>query len=214
MAARLLLATVLAASSGFAQAPSGRWDGNITIAGLKVPFTIVFENGGAGLAGPFVNGDRRVTSTSGSFEGGVVQLHFGPGGAVLRAKLENEELKGEFGGEKLGMHRITAAPYCTCFYEGEAGPEIMGEWEAPETGWKLSIRRTGEDTLAVVSRPEGSLGPLAGRFDGLSFTLRYFDGTRAAVLEMEPRKDGGLDLVWREPGQAARKLKAVKRSGA
>ena len=40
--------------------------------------------------------------------------------------------------------------------------------------------------------------------------LRYFDGKRAAILEIEPRKDEGLDLVWKEPGQGSRKYKAAR----
>lgn len=86
----------------------------------------------------------------------------------------------------------------------------MGSWEVPESGWKLTVRRIGEDTLVGVSRPGGDIGPLAGRFDGLTFMLRYFDGKRAAILEIEPSKDEGLDLVWKEPGQALRKYKAVR----
>ena len=76
--------------------------------------------------------------------------------------------------------------------------------------WQLTIRRKGDDTLAIVSRPGGELGPLVGRFDGLIFTLHYFDGVRAAVLEIAQHKDGDLDLKFTEPGTDVKKYRAVK----
>jgi hypothetical protein len=54
---------------------------------------------------------------------------------------------------------------------------------------------------------------LAGRFDGVSFNLRYFDGVRAALLEIEPAKDGGLELLWKSPEDGSKKLKAVRVKG-
>ena len=64
--------------------------------------------------------------------------------------------------------------------------------------------------IHLVSRPSGELGPIAGRFDGVAFKLHYVDGVRAAVLEIEQRKDGGLDLKFTEPGTDVRKYRAVK----
>jgi hypothetical protein len=196
-----------------AQAPAGRWDGTIAFGALKFPFTIHFEGSGTSFSGAFVNGDTRVPSTSGSFEGGVVRLSFGRLGTRLEAKLADGGLTGSYGSEEQELRPFTASAYCTCSFEGEAGPEIMGAWEVSDTGWRVAIRRKGEDTLATVSRPDGELGPLAGRFDGASFTLRYFDGTRAAVLEIEQRKDAELDLVWKEPGTGVKKYRAVRVEG-
>jgi hypothetical protein len=93
---------------------------------------------------------------------------------------------------------------------GEAGPEIMGVWELPGDGGRLAIRRVGEDTLATLSRAGEEVGPLSGRFNGGFFELSYYDGTRGTLLEIEPRKDGGLDVAWMEPGVAAKKVKAVR----
>jgi hypothetical protein len=59
-------------------------------------------------------------------------------------------------------------------------------------------------------RPEDELGPLSGRFDGVTFMPHYFDGTRGAALELGPHKDGGLDVVLREPGKDVRKRKAIR----
>jgi hypothetical protein len=200
----------LAVICGWAQAPDGRWDGTITYGALNVPFTIHFESNGKTFTGSFVNGDTRVSSTEGSFEAGAVRLTFGTSGTRLEARLVEGQLKGAIGSGGQDMHPFTASQFCSCAIEGDAGPDISGTWEAPDSSWRLTIRRKGDDTLAIVSRPSGELGPLAGRFDGLTFMLRYFDGVRAAMLEIEQRKDGGLDLKFTEPSTDVKKYRAVQ----
>ena len=206
---RLFSAILLAAVAGKAQAPAGRWDGTIQFGSLKVPFRIDFEGTGSSFKGTLVNGDSLVPSTSGSFSDGKLRLSFDPSGAKLEATLADGELKGSVNGSSYGSRPFTASAFCSCGFEGEAGPEIMGTWEVPGNGWRLEIRRKGEDTLATVSRSGDEVGPLTGRFDGAVFTLRYFDGRRAAVLEIERNKSGGLDLVWMEPGQDMKKFTAI-----
>jgi hypothetical protein len=209
MILNMLTMVSLAVACGWAQAPEGRWDGTITYGALNVPFTIHFEPNGKNLTGSFVNGDTRVSSTEGSVEAGSVRLTFGASGARLEATLADGELKGTIGSEQ-DMHPFTASKFCACGPEGEAGPDISGTWEAPDSSLRLTIRRKGEDTLATVSRPSGELGPIAGRSDGVTFMLHYFDGVRAALLEIDQRKDGGLDLKFTEPGTDIKKYRAVQ----
>lgn len=205
----MLAMVSLAAICGWAQELDGRWDGKVTYGTLEVPFTIHFEPNGKTLKGSLLNGDTRVSSTEGSFEAGSLRLNFGASGARLEAKLVNGQLKGTIGnGDK--MRPFTASQFCSCAPEGEAGPDISGIWEVPGSDWRLTIRRKDEDTFATISRPGGELGPLAGRSDGLTFMLHYFDGVRAALLEIEPRKDGGLDLKFTEPGAGEKKYRAVQ----
>lgn len=201
--------TMVSLAVALAQLPDGRWDGTITYGTLNVPFTIYFEHNGKGLTGSFVNGDTRVSSTEGSFEGGSVRLTFGAAGTRLDATLSDGQLKGTYGNGQ-DLHSFTASKFCACGPEGEAGPDISGTWEVPDFNLGLTIRRKGDDTFATVSRPGGELGPLAGRFDGLTFTLQYFDGVRAALLEIEQRKDGGLDLKLTEPGTEVKRYRAVR----
>ncbi len=199
----------LSVTCGRAQELDGRWDGKVTYGALEVPFTIHFEPNGKTLKGSLVNGDSRVSSTEGNFEAGTLRLTFGASGARLEAKLVNGQLKGTVGnGDQ--MRPFTASQFCSCAPEGEAGPDISGTWEVPDSDLRLTIRRKDEDTFATISRPSGELGPLAGRSDGLTFMLHYFDGVRAALLEIELRKDGGLDLKFTEPGAEVKKYRAVK----
>jgi len=196
----------LAAISAWAQPAPGRWDGNVVFGKLKVPFTLHLKGEGAAITGALINGETSVPATSGGFEGGRLRLVFGGQGPILEASLEEGTLKGN-----IGAQTFTASPYCTCGMEGVAGPAIEGLWEIAEHGWKLEVQRKGEDTLVMLSRAGERIGPLNGRYDGLAFLLHYFDGTRAAVLELEDRKDGGLDVAFVEPGKDQVKGKAVRR---
>lgn len=209
----MLAIVSLAAICGWAQELDGRWDGKVIYGALEVPFTIHFEPNGKTLRGFLVNGDTRVSSTEGSFEAGTLRLAFGSSGAAsgarLEAKLVNGQLKGTIGnGDK--MRPFTASQFCSCAPEGEAGQNISGTWEVTDSDLRLTIRRKDEDTFATISRPSGELGPLAGRSDGLTFMLHYFDGVRAALLEIEPRKGGGLDLKFTEPGTDVKKYRAIQ----
>lgn len=211
---KLVLGLLVVVCLGFSQTPSGRWDGTIEYGPLKVPLQLHFESTSNGVRGMFVNGESRVASSEGHFDNGELRLSFASLGTRLEAKLADGGLKGVYGNEKLGMRSLNASAYCTCAYEGEAGPDISGTWEFAGEGWQLSVQRKGEDTLATLRRPGRELGPLHGRFDGVTFALHYFDGIRAAVLELEPRKDGTFDAVLSEPGTDLRKLKLVRSSAA
>ena len=206
---KLVFAALLTTIFACAEAPAGRWDATIRIGALKVPFKMEFEGNGTAFAGSLVHGDVRIRSTSGSFDGKTARLEF-ERSAHLEATLVEKALKGTFGSDKGAMHPFEATEFCTCGFAGEVGPDIMGAWDIPEAGWRLAIRRVGEDTLATLSRGRDDFGPLSGRFDGMSFALSFFDGTQAAVLELEPRKDGGLAALWKEPGAAEKKLQAVR----
>ena len=187
---------LLAAISAWAQPAPGRWDGNVLFGQLKVPFRLDLKGEGAAITGALINGETSVPATSGGFEAGRLRLGFGESGPKLEATLVEGALKGN-----IGAQTFTASPYCTCGMEGVAGPAIEGSWEIAELGWKLDVKRKGEDTLVMLSRAGERIGPLNGRYDGLAFQLHYFDGKRAAVLELEDRKDGGLDALFTEPGK-------------
>ncbi len=199
-----LLCGVLLAAGLWAQAPAGRWDGTAVVAGLKVPFRIDFEGDAGSLRAALVNGDARLASQSGSMVGSVVRLSFE--GMRLEGTIAEGQLTGSFASSKRVIP-FTASAYCTCGVEGEAGPDIAGVWAADDSWWRFAVKRAGDDT--IVSGLE--LGPLSGRFDGIAFQLHYFDGARAALLDLEP-KNGALALVWTVPGAPPKRYRAIKAS--
>ena len=203
MQPRLFSAILLAAATlcHAQQPPAGRWDGTLNWGTLKVPFRIDFEGDADHIKASWVNADHQTSSSSGKFSDGKLLLTFNE--ANLDATLADGQLKGQVKTPAYGTLPFTASPYCSCGYEGEAGPDISGIWETPIG--QIEIKRKGEDTFLTT----GDLGPLSGRFDGAVFTLHYFNGTRPALLEIEQNKTGGLDLLWMEPGgRASKKLKA------
>lgn len=210
-AALLILAALSIAPSCDAQVPAGRWDGTVVYGTMKVPFRIDFDGTGSKIRGTLINGDTRISSTSGSFADDHLRLVFESTGTRLDAVLKDERLDGYFETSKDGRHPFTASAFCSCGYEGEAGPDISGAWEIPEAAWRLAIFRKGEDTFVKVLRSGEEIGPLAGRFDGVTFALHYFDGPRAIVLELEPTKDGRLAVLWQEANQSPKKYVAVRK---
>ena len=205
----VLCAVLLTALPGYGQAPAGRWDGALSFGKVKVPFTLEFQGTADKLTASLVNGDSRIHSTSGSLDNKTFRLAFASLGTRFEASMINGELKGTYHARD-GAIPFTASAYCTCEYEGEPGPETAGVWQSPDSGWRLQIRRKGEDTLATLSHASGEAGPFWGRFDGAVFNLHYFDGVRAALLEIELRKDNAIDVTLTEPGQDIRKFKATR----
>jgi hypothetical protein len=139
----------------------------------------------------------------------TVRLPFSKGGSI-EARLDGGSMKGHFITSQGAKHALEAGRYCTCGFEGEAGPDVSGDWTIDGGKGRLSVQRKGEETFV---RLNGSGPVLAGRFDGAVFTLAYFNGdpANAAWLEMEPAKDGkSMLLVWQKPGEGPVRWTASK----
>ncbi len=204
------IAMMLSASCMFAEGLAGRWDAVATVGSLKIPFTLFFDGKGETFSASLVKGQGRIAASSSSFDGQILRAEFGPAGGHLEAVLKDGDLKGVFGSEKTGKHPFQATAFCTCGFVGEAGPDISGVWESREDQWRLSVKRVGEDTVALIARGGKEIGPLVGRFNGTFFELSFFDGHEGGVLEIEPQNDSLLALSWMEPGAPAKKLKAAR----
>ncbi|MBI4905186.1 MAG: hypothetical protein HY820_16240 [Acidobacteria bacterium] len=194
-----------------AQKLNGRWDGSITVEMVKVPLQLQMTAEGSAVSASWVNGDRRTASIKGSFADGALRIEFASG--KLEARFNETVFKGTYALNGKA-YSLEAAPYCSCSYEGEAGPDVSGLWTFDDGAATVTLRRQGEDTYATLRRGADEIGPLGGRFDGLQFSLHYFDGVRAMVLELEPNKDGTLAAMLEEPGKSQRKAIATKRSPA
>jgi hypothetical protein len=216
----ILLCLVLASDAATPAPPaSGRWDGTIVISDLKVPFSMQLDLSQDAVSGTFVNGEEKVTSTQGTFGGGVLRLTFQQYDTMLEADLGLGGLKGKYGGTRFGSYGLEGGPYCACAAVGEAGPDISGAWTLTEPGAasstpaQLVVQRKGADTIVHLLHPDDTNGALTGLFDGLSFMLHHFDGARASLMEIEPRPDGTLDVTLREQHGAVKKFHAVRMAG-
>ena len=212
-----IVTLISAASLAMAQSLTGLWDAVIHYDDLSIPFSIEFTGDGSQITASFFNGDERVTSTGGVFDGKAAVFRFDHYATRLEATLEDGLLKGTYGGKRSGNHDFEARPH----HEANASPalnvpDIGGVWDVPtespkgEHAWRLIVQQSGPKVSAAILRVDGDTGALTGRYGDGRFVLNHFDGARAAILEMQRRPDGTLALTLKGPHQAVRNLVAWK----
>src|ERR1700689_2194423 len=89
----ILLAALPAAS---AAGITGQWDGVVVANKVEVPFRFEITQHGNQVQGFFFEGDRKVGSTSGSFENGPLKLEYDFLNTVLEATLDGDQLRGPY----------------------------------------------------------------------------------------------------------------------
>ena len=102
------------AISAAAQSVAGQWEGTVVVDGMTIPFRIDISGKGEKLQGAFINGDERVTSTSGRQLRDAVRLNFDQYAEKLNAGLEGGELKGTIEG------KFDPGPPSSSAFSGEA----------------------------------------------------------------------------------------------
>jgi len=194
------------AISAAAQSVAGQWEGTVIVDGMTIPFRIDISGKGEKLQGAFINGDERVTSTSGRQLRDAVRLNFDQYAERLDASLEGGELKGTIEGKfdpgaprtlSFQAKRFVPQP------EPPAGsvPSIGGLWEIEvkspkgESAWRFIVRQSGADVSAAILRVDGDTGALTGRFRDGKFVLSHFSGERPYVMEAAPKPDGSLAIT-------------------
>ncbi|MGA8014217.1 MAG: TlpA disulfide reductase family protein [Candidatus Acidiferrales bacterium] len=201
-----VLAWFTFAISAAAQSVAGQWEGTVVVDGMTIPFRIDISGKGEKLQGAFINGDERVTSTSGRQLRDAVRLNFDQYAEKLNAGLEGDELKGTIEGKfdpgppsslPFQAKRFVPQPY------PPAGsvPSIGGLWEIEvkspkgESAWRFIVRQSGADVSAAILRVDGDTGALTGRYRDGKFVLSHFSGERPYVMEAAPKPDGSLAIT-------------------
>jgi thiol-disulfide isomerase/thioredoxin len=189
-----------------AQALSGLWEGTVVVDGLTIPFRIEISGIGPNVTGAFINGDEKITSTSGSFQDDSLVLNFDQYAERLQGTLRNAQLTGTIEG-KFGPGPRSSLPFeAKPFVAGQnlsaaSIPSIDGRWEIEvkspkgESAWHLIVRQSGPDVSAAILRVDGDTGSLIGRYQDGKFVLSHFSGERPYLLDVSPRADGTLDIV-------------------
>ena len=183
-----------------ATALAGRWDATVVVNGVEVPFLFEIAGDQTTIRGSFFNGDRRITSTAGRLENGVLSLSFDQYAARLEATEQDGALAGEY-------RRGTRAPYpFTARRAAEAAtvaidaPSIDGTWivgaksTKGESAWRFIVQQTGAHATATILRVDGDTGTLSGSYRDGRFVLSHFSGARPLLLEVIPGADGTLTL--------------------
>src|SRR6185437_45016 len=90
----LLFSTALPLAA--APSISGLWDAVVTADHADVPFLFEIVVNGSQAKGFFFEGDRKIGSTSGSFENGRLKLAYDFLNTTLEATVEGEQLEGTY----------------------------------------------------------------------------------------------------------------------
>jgi thiol-disulfide isomerase/thioredoxin len=184
---------------------TGLWDAVITVGGIDIPFRFEISSASAAKAsGAFFNGDERVLSTSGRFDGRALTLEFAHYAAKLDVKLANGELAGTYARARYPAYPVHARRFVPVQSAAAAVgpvPSIDGSWEIEtnskkgEQAWKLFVRQSGAEASAVILRVDGDTGTLTGTYRDNKFLLSHFSGARPALLEIDLRPDGKLHVL-------------------
>jgi thiol-disulfide isomerase/thioredoxin len=213
-----IAASLLASSVLYAQttgSPDGIWTGTAQLNGQQVPFRLEISGTGDQVQGALLNGPNtsekgkpeaesgtsgRFVSSSGTFADGHLVLTFDYYANTLDATLTDGTLSGTFGKPnhtvpitaQLNGQQPTAAPN---------PPHIAGVWSVAvdngtkgEGSWKLRVRQSGPDVVAVIERIDGDTGNLYGVWRDGVFTISHFTAAGPSVAVLRPETDGTLQL--------------------
>lgn len=212
----LFAALVAVVPASAADSIAGIWDASIVFSDIRVPFRMEFQGTGKTLHADFFNGDERVPSTSGSFDGKKVTLGFDYYGSHLDAELtESGSIEGAYqimASTGKRVYSFRAVPHKNVTVAAGSVPSIAGLWRIPTTSakgehaWHLLIRQNGAEASGAILRIDGDTGAFGGTFENGSFFLSHFSGARPLLLVATPQPDGSLELI--QNGKT--KMKAIR----
>jgi thiol-disulfide isomerase/thioredoxin len=203
----VLAALTRAPSAAAAGAPpSGLWDASVLANGVSVPFRFELSIHGQSASGAFFNGDERVRSTSGSYDGSALSIQFAHYASKLQAQWVDGALSGSYARAGKPPYAFRANPHVANAPSALGVPAISGKWEIAlngakgERAWWFFVRQSGAEVTASILRVDGDTGALSGAFRDGKFVLSHFSGARPLLLEVTPTADGALSLL--EDGKA------------
>ncbi len=212
----LLVFASASMSALHAGTPAGMWNATVRNSGIDIPFLFEIKMQGSHVDGSFFNGEERVQSTSGSFEGGKLLLRWEQYASRLEAVVENGGIEGTYYRSAFPTLPFSAKLFTPPVPPVGAIPSISGTWVIPVTNaknegaWRFVVRQSGAAVSASVLRVDGDTGFLSGHWINGKFLLSHFSGARPARLEVAVASDGSLDLVQ----NGTVKLKAVRSTEA
>ena len=197
-----VLLVIALASTLSAQSLTGLWDATIVANGVTVPFHLELASDGPRVQAWFFNAGDRNPSTSGTFENGTVRIQFAHMKTRFEASYKDGHLDGTYFGDRVtGTLKFHAERAANSAAPAADAPSINGEWQLlnvsnrkRESAWRFLVQQTGPEVSATILRVDGDTGALTGRFRDGKFVLSHFSGSRAALLEVEPRPNGSLHL--------------------
>ncbi|MCI0390847.1 MAG: TlpA family protein disulfide reductase [Acidobacteria bacterium] len=172
-------------------------------AGEEIAFKLEIKREGEQIAGALVNGDQRVVSTGGSFDGKVLKLRYDFYDGDLTATLANGELRGDFKRRlrKEILRRELRAWRETASVKTTAAPnaDLSGDWLLrvgegdKQRLWRASFEQRGAEVSGTIIPLSGDWGTMTGKFENGALRLTRFDGINAYLLKVKLTADGKLE---------------------
>lgn len=209
----LFCCAALAALTACARQPSAPLDGEwravvLNKAGEEIGFKLNLKQEGAQISGALVNGEQRVESTGGSFDGQTLRLQFDFYAGELTAALTNGELRGDFKRQagknilrrELRAWRESASAPTNAASNTAPVADLSGDWllrvgEANnQRTWRASFKhQQGVEVSGTIIPLSGDWGTLAGQFENGELRLTRFDGINAYLFKAKLTADGKLE---------------------
>lgn len=184
---------------------NGPWRGTVkNPSGEEIAFTLELKKEGEQITGALVNGDERVTASSGSFDGKMLKLRFDFYDAELTATLDEAGvMKGEFVRQyrRQMLKRPLQATRNAANESASNTPsgDVSGEWilrvgEAPKQSlWRAAFSQQGADVRGTIIPMSGDWGQMSGTVENGELKLYRFDGINARVLKVKLTGQGSLE---------------------
>jgi hypothetical protein len=155
---------------------AGLWDAEIVAGQLQIPFRFEIAQKGNQVQGFFFEGDRKISSSSGSFADGRLKLDYDILETTLEVAFQGDQFAGTYRLNRPGAqplliraHRFTPAPA-----DAAAAPQVSGSWEmrrlpqeirnpSDRQTWNLFLRQSGAEVSGSILRVDGDTGFLIGR---------------------------------------------------
>lgn len=201
----LLLLTGIAACRRQPPEINGVWQGAVYLSeeeGDEVPFKIELQRTGDQVIGVLLNGDERVSSTSGSWDGKNLQLRFDFYDGELNAALVRREMIGEFTRQwqKQTLRRPLKFWRVARDFNppDRSGKDVSGDWVLrvgegeQQQIWRAALRQDENGVTGTMIPVSGDWGVMTGSFYDGKLLLARFDGINARTFRAVLKDDGTL----------------------
>lgn len=190
---------------GAANGLSGRWDATVMAGKAEVPFRFEIVQDGDKVQGFFFEGERKIGSTSGSFQNGTLVLGYDFLNTTLEATLNGDQLQGTYRNNRPNAHpmEFRAQRHAPPAAGAASSPAVAGDWAmyrtAPDNSkldvsWRLYLRQSGTEVSGAILKTSGDTGTLTGTWRDGKLTMSHFAGERPILVEVQMNPDDTLSL--------------------
>jgi peroxiredoxin len=201
-------AAAKATNDVFLPQPVGLWEATVVNGKAEIPFRFEIDRTDDDrVQGFFFEGDRKVGSTSGSFENDTLTLSYDFLNTTLQATFDGTTLHGTYKNNRPSAKpmefravKFVAPPAG----DATAAPKVAGNWDmfrtAPDNSklavsWQLYLRQSRAEVSGAILKTSGDSGFLTGHWEKGKLVMSHFAGERPLLFEAEIAKDGTLSIT-------------------